>query len=300
VQRDPSHCPEEPDSDGFQGVRWPDPDNCEPTNLHSLTGDFRMHRAFRSKILDRERDILVYLPPDYEEKRERRYPVLYLQDGQNVFDGATSFVQGKEWRADETAQDLILSGTIEPLIMVGIYNAGHDRMDEYTPTPDAVIGKGGKADLYYRMLVEELMPAINRCYRTECGPERTALAGSSLGGLLSLHLGLTHPQLFGKVAALSPSVWWDDRALLREVNALAEKPPLRVWLDIGTREGLIAIRHVRELRDRLLAKGWQLDADLVYFEAKGAVHDENAWAERVAPCLRFLFPTSGQIENGCL
>jgi predicted alpha/beta superfamily hydrolase len=290
VQRNPSHYPAEPASDGFQGVRWPDPaDNRELTNFHSLTGDFRMHRAFRSKILDRERDVLVYLPPGYEES-DRRYPVLYLQDGQNVFDGATSFIEGKEWRADETAQGLILAGTIEPLIMVAIYNAGHDRLDEYTPTRDLLIGKGGEANLYYQMLVEELMPVINKCYRTRLGPENTALGGSSMGGLLSLHLGLAHPELFGKVAALSPSVWWDKRALLRQVNELVERPPVRIWLDIGTEEGRIAIRQVRQLRNGLLVKGWRLDLDLVYFEAKGGVHDENAWAERVAPCLSFLFP----------
>ncbi len=290
MQRNPSHYPAEPASDGFHGVRWPDPaDNRELTNSHSLTGDFRMHRAFRSNLLDRERDVLVYLPPGYEES-DRRYPILYLQDGQNVFDGATSFIQGKEWRADETAQDLILAGTIEPLIMVAIYNAGHDRLDEYTPTRDLLVGKGGEANLYCRMLVEELMPVVNRCYRTRLGPENTALAGSSLGGLLSLHLGLAHPELFGKVAALSPSVWWDKRALLRQVNELVERPPVKIWLDIGTEEGRIAIRQVRQLRNGLCAKGWRLNSDLVYFEAKGGVHDENAWAERVAPCLSFLFP----------
>src|SRR5215467_6237483 len=123
-------------------------------NDHTLTGEFRTHARFRSRFLPNERTILVYLPPGYQRgtgARARRYPVLYLQDGQNVFDKATSF--GEEWHVDETAQALIDSGQIEPVIVVAIYNTGVHRVDEYTPTQ--VPGKGGGgADQYGRMLVE--------------------------------------------------------------------------------------------------------------------------------------------------
>src|SRR3954466_8939904 len=125
---------------------------------HTLTGDIRIHEDFHSKHLEHDRTVIVYLPPGYDEKTPDRYPVLYLHDGQNVFDQATSF--SEEWRVDETAQQLIVTGKIEPIIIVGIYNTGEHRVDEYTPTarPD---GHGGKADAYGRMLVEELKKFID-------------------------------------------------------------------------------------------------------------------------------------------
>src|SRR5579871_4912540 len=159
---------------------------------HTLTGDFRMHRL-HSRILtaDPDRDIIVYLPPGYETEKRKRYPVLYMQDGQNLFDDATSFLG--EWHLDETAQALIPAKEIAPLIIVGIYNAGIHRIDEYTPARDPKMSMGGQADLYGRMLVEELKPFIDRRYRTLKDAAHTGLGGSSLGGLVSLYLGLKHP-----------------------------------------------------------------------------------------------------------
>src|SRR5882672_7404931 len=130
---------------------------------HTLTGDIRMHKSFHSKILNNDRDVLVYLPPGYDPAKGKHYSVFYMHDGQNLFDGATSFIPGQEWRVDETAQRLITAGKIEPLIIVGIYNTGKDRINEYTPAEDAKY-KGGKADLYGRMLVEELKPFIDTAY----------------------------------------------------------------------------------------------------------------------------------------
>jgi len=234
----------------------------------------------------------VYLPPGYERTKKRRYPVLYLHDGQNLFDGATSFIPGKEWRVDETAQSLIRNREIEPLIIVGIYNTGVNRVDEYTPSRDANRQMGGQADLYGRLLVEELKPFIDSEYRTLSDARNTALGGSSLGGLVTLYLGLRHPEVFGKLAVLSPSLWWDNRFILRGVEAMNAKHDARIWLDMGTNEG-IPMNDVRHLRDALLSKGWRFDDDLKYFEAQGAVHDEAAWGERVGMILRFLFPAKG-------
>jgi predicted alpha/beta superfamily hydrolase len=262
----------------------------------TLTGEFRVHRNFHSRYLKSDRDVLVYLPPAYEVDRRRRYPVLYLHDGQNLFDGATSFIRGAEWQVDETAQRLIGGGGIEPLIIVGVYNSGKDRVEEYTPTADARHKVGGKADLYGRMLVEELKPFIDSEYRTRPDAKHTGLGGSSLGGLVSLYLALKYPQTFGRVAVVSPSVWWDDRIILRHVEALKRRPRLRVWLDMGTKEGGSAAeaeesrQNARALRDALVRKGWKEGSDLKYFEAEGAEHNERAWAARVEPMLRFLFP----------
>lgn len=259
---------------------------------HTLSGDIRMHKDFHSNFLPANRDIIVYLPPGYDANKSKRYPVLYLHDGQNLFDGATSFIAGKEWRVDETAQALIAARTIKPLIIVGVYNTGKDRIDEYTPTIDAEVKQGGRADLYGRMLVEELKPFIDKQYRTLRGRADTGLGGSSLGGLVSLYLGLKYPQVFGKLAIVSPSVWWDKRMILGSVQALTKRPHTRIWLDIGTKEGrdtAEATSGTRALRDALIAKGWKANADLKYFEAEGAEHNETAWAERVAPILKFLY-----------
>jgi predicted alpha/beta superfamily hydrolase len=255
---------------------------------HTLTGDFRTHEAFHSKHLEWDHTLLVLRPPGYDADASRRYPVLYLHDGQNVFDKATSV--GEEWRVDETAMGLITAGAIEPLIIVGIYNTGEHRIDEYTPTVDAEKKHGGKADQYGRMLIEEIKPFIDREYRTRSDPGSTGLAGSSLGGLLTLHLGIRHPQVFGKIAALSASVWWDKKVILKEVGELPGKLPLRIWLDAGTQEGEEVIADSRALRDALVAKGWVVGQDLIYIEAEGAQHNEASWGSRVDSVLRFLFP----------
>jgi predicted alpha/beta superfamily hydrolase len=184
--------------------------------------------------LTEPRDLVVYVPPDYDTDRERRYPVLYLHDGQNLFDGATAFVPGQDWHVRDTADQLIRAGVIEPLVIVGVYNTGAHRIDEYTPTRDRKQGAGGAAWLYGRMLTEELKPFIDREYRTLPDAMNTGLGGSSLGGLVTLYLGVQHPNVFGKLAVLSPSVWWDNRYILRLIRALAAKPRVSIWLDIGT------------------------------------------------------------------
>jgi predicted alpha/beta superfamily hydrolase len=260
-----------------------------PGLSHSLTGDIRLHRAFPSRVLGRARDVLVYLPPGYESEPGRRYPVFYVQDGQNVFDGATSYVPGQEWQLDEAAERLITAGALPPLIIVAINHAGERRLDEFAPTRDPRRRAGGSADLYGRMLTDELKPFVDRTYRTLPGPGHTGVGGSSMGGLVSLYLGLTHPGVFGHVAALSPSAWWDHRVILRTVRALRWRPRLRVWLDIGTAEGRSALEDVRALRSALVAAGWREDEDLAYREEPDAPHSEVAWAARVEPMLRFLF-----------
>ena len=270
---------------------------------HTLTGNIQHHRAFPSKILKNRRDVLVYLPAGYRRFSTRRYPVLYLQDGQNVFDVATSFA-GVEWGVDETAQRLIRQKLIEPLIIVAIANTGEDRIHEYAPTPaqiDPPKRKRSKGLLrnYGRFLIEELKPFIDRKYRTKREAEFTGLGGSSLGGLATLALGLWFPNYFNRLAVMSPSIWWDDCAIYDIVDEVDElkKPPLKIWLDTGTHEP--GWERAAGLRDRLVEKGWRLYDDLHYLEVEGADHSEGAWAARIDPVLRFLFspppPTSAAI-----
>jgi predicted alpha/beta superfamily hydrolase len=228
--------------------------------------------------------------------KSKRYAILYLHDGQNLFDGATSYIPGKEWRVDETAQALISAGKIQPLIIVGINNAGKDRIDEYTPAPDAKYKMGGKADLYGRMLVEELKPFIDSTYRTRRDSGHTGIGGSSLGGLVSIYLALKYPDVFGRVAVVSPSVWFANKQIVHYVEALKSKPGARIWMDMGTKEGrttedaVKSVMDARLLKDTLMKKGWRFRKDLIYFEAEGAEHNETAWAERVEQILEFLFP----------
>jgi enterochelin esterase-like enzyme len=247
------------------------------------------HEQFPSRFLRNRRDLIVYLPPGYHEQHGRTYPVLYLHDGQNLFDGATSFIPGMDWHVGQTADHLIHEGQVEPLIIVGIYNAGKQRLGEYTPTRAPKLG-GGRANRYAKFLLEEVRPFVQQQYRAAEGAERTGIGGSSLGGLVSLYLGLKLPKVFGRIAALSPSVWWNERVILRFAAAAPVHPHPRIWLDAGTREGGRTVEDVERFRDLLLGKGWQLERDLHYERIEGAEHNEAAWARRVGPFLQFLFP----------
>lgn len=255
----------------------------------SISGPRLVHvPSFASSFLTPRRDLWIYLPPGYDSSPERRYPVLYMHDGQNLFDGSLAAF-GVAWEVDAAADAGILAGEVAPLIIVGIEST-NDRMSEYTPVVDDDYG-GGNAAAYGRFLVEELKPYIDAQYRTRVGPDDTGLAGSSLGGLVSLYLGLEYPGVFRRLGVVSPSVWWADKDIVGRVMALGAKPPLFVWLDIGTAEGSgSAVSNTRELRDALVDEGWALSQDLVYREYSGAQHNEASWAERFPEILRALFP----------
>jgi predicted alpha/beta superfamily hydrolase len=261
---------------------------------HTLTGNINRHRGFPSKILGNRRDVLVYLPRGYRRLSRRHYPVLYLHDGQNVFDAATSF-SGVEWGVDESAERLIKENLIEPLIVVAVANTGEQRIDEYAPTRGVIDAKAkrkkrskGLARTYGQFLIEELKPYIDRKYRTKPDAEFTGLGGSSLGGLATLAIGILYPQAFRRLMVMSPSIWWDDFAIYRLVDSIEQKPPLRIWLDTGTAEP--GWEQARELLKRLVEKGWEIPKDLQYMEAQSGDHSEAAWAGRVRPALQFLFP----------
>lgn len=250
-----------------------------------------MHPRFHSRFLPDDRDVTVYLPPGYDEDSDLSYPVLYMQDGQNLFHAENSFVTGRSWRLGESADAAIRAGEVEPLVIVGIANAGERRVAEYTPTRDWKMG-GGEADKYGRLLVEELLPFIAAQYKVKPGAAYTGLGGSSMGALAALYLGLKYEDAFGRLAVLSPSVWWNHRVILSLVGEAAPRLRARprIWLDIGDAEGKRAVGDADLLERRLRAKGWRPGIDLSYEHILGGTHDEGAWAERVRPMLRFLFP----------
>jgi predicted alpha/beta superfamily hydrolase len=249
--------------------------------------------AVPSRYLEQPHDLTVCLPPGYDREPARRYPVLYLHDGQNVFDDLPLAAFGVQWGIDTTARALIHAGLMEPVILVAIGNAGRERIDEYTPTRDAAHDAGGRADRYGQMLVYEIKPWVDHHWRTRRAPADTGVAGSSLGGLLSLYLGITHPTVFGKLGVLSPSVWWDDRWVVRQLATdPGRRPALKVWLDVGTGEHRM-VKGARLLYRMLVRRGWRPGDDLCYHEAEGARHDERAWGERAGAVLRFLYPPGG-------
>jgi predicted alpha/beta superfamily hydrolase len=247
-------------------------------------------RGFHSEVLGNDRDITIYLPPGYNDGDDRRYPVLYMHDGQNLFEPERAFIPGQHWRLAESADETIGRRTAQPMIIAGIDNTGSSRIDEYTPTHDAARYGGGKAGDYGVMLIEELKPVIDAQYRTLRDVSNTALGGSSLGGLATLHLGLTHSDVFGNLAVMSPSVWWDKRAILADLDRFNAQRRPRIWLDMGGREGLDGLTDARVLRDRLRMRGWRDEADFHYFEDRRADHCERAWARRTPAVLEFLFP----------
>jgi predicted alpha/beta superfamily hydrolase len=247
---------------------------------HTVVGTVRVLPELHSPQLDVGRDILVYLPRSYAS-RERRYPVVYMQDGQNLFDAATSF--GEEWRVDETLE------AAEPgveAIVVGIPNAGEQRCDEYSPWEDPENG-GGCGDAYLDFLVDTVKPRVDAAFRTLADREHTGILGSSMGGLISLYALFHRPDTFGFAGVMSPSLWFAGRAVFRFVQS-APVPPGRLYLDVGTGEGAEALDDARRMRRLLLARGFRPGRTLRYLEDPGAGHTEAAWAGRVEGALRFL------------
>jgi len=265
--------------------------------IYTVVGDIRHHEDFPSTALGNTRSVLVYLPPGYEEGEERRYPVLYMHDGQNIFDAATSFI-GVEWDVDETLERMIGQGQVEPLIVVGIYNTS-EREFEYTPTQDAGSGKGGGASRYADFIVNELKPYIDATYRTMPEREHTGIMGSSLGGIASLYIAWTHPDVFSRVGAMSTAYWWSNAQILTMLEGVDPPPGVRVWLDMGTGEDKSdrnkddvpdIIEQHRRARNILMEKGLVIPRQLRYIEDEGAVHNERAWAARFPQAVEFLFP----------
>ena len=211
-----------------------------------------------------------------------------MHDGQNLFDPATSFVAGRTWKMRETADKLILAGEAEPLIIAGIYNTPA-RTDEYTHARDRKL-HGGKADAYGRFIVGELKPFIDSEYRTLPNEGNTAMGGSSLGGLVTLYLGLKYAQFFSRLAVFSPSIWWNHKSIIGYANEYEGPPWPKMWFSMGSDEARRAQPDADLLYKRLVTNGWRPETSIHYERVPGGTHDETAWAAQVAPMLRFLFP----------
>jgi predicted alpha/beta superfamily hydrolase len=238
--------------------------------------------GIESPQLKNTRSLRIYLPPSYQENLSKRYPVLYMHDGQNLFDAKTA-AYGTEWGVDETANRLIATGKMDEIIVVGIDNTS-DRIPEYTPCCDPREG-GGKLTGYEAFVVETVKPTIDKMLRTLPGKENTAIMGSSLGGIASVVIAQHHPDIFSKAGGVSSSFWWNNKAL---VTKLPARVPVKFYIDAGTRNDGLA--ETALMRDAMLAQGYVAGKDLYYFEAEGASHNEKSWAARVEKPLIWFFP----------
>jgi predicted alpha/beta superfamily hydrolase len=258
-----------------------------PQRAGGFAGSVMALRLLYSPQLGNTRDILAWLPPGYDTS-ERRYPVIYMHDGQNLFDDRTSFAGA--WRVDVSIAD-----ARSDAIVVGIPNMGSERAHEYGPWPDAKHG-GGRADAYVRYIVETVRPRVDAAFRTRPDRAGTGIAGSSLGGLVSLYGFFRFPAVFGFCAALSPALWFAHRRIFEFVE---ESPftPGRIYLDCGTREGEALLADVRRLCELLRTKGYQSGRELLCVLEPGGAHNEQAWAARMRRTLDFLLRTPGA-ENG--
>ena len=264
----------------------------------SATGDLRLHE-FRSRIFHNTRFLRVWLPPGYDdpENADRHYPVLYLNDGQNLFEAATSFT-GLEWQVDETGDRLIREGVVPPMIFVGMDNAARERIREYMPHrslhPMTLRAHGTR---YPSFLFKEVIPFIARNYRVASGPENTGLGGSSLGALIALYTAAVRPGVLGRLLLESPSLWASNRQLIRQSRGV-KRWPERIFLATGTAEAgrkdkdQSVVDDVRELAAILRRAGLD-DTRLRLMIDEGAAHNESAWARRFPEALAFLFGKQG-------
>ena len=262
--------------------------------VQAATGDLRLHK-FRSRVFRNTRFLRVWLPPGYDDPANagRYYPVLYLNDGQNLFEAATSFT-GVEWQVDETSDRLIREGVVPPMMIVGMDNGGKDRLREYMPhrslQPMMLRVQGSR---YPNFLMKEVMPFVERNYRVAAGAENTGLGGSSLGALIALYTAALRPDVIGRALIESPSLWASNRQMIRESREI-RRWPQRVFLATGTAEAGQADRDqsmvddVRELGAILRRAGLD-NTRLRLVIDEGGSHHEAAWARRFPEALAFLF-----------
>ncbi len=257
------------------------------------SGTICHHPNFRSQLLRDHRDVTVWLPPGYSSTS--RYPVFYLQDGQNLFDPSLAYA-GVAWDVHRSAAALIQAGEICPLILVGIANTPR-RADEYGPKP-RWWRSADRSCRYARFVVGELKPFVDGNYSTVTLRGGTAIGGSSLGALIAMHMCSWYPDTFGACAALSPSLWWDKQRFLRRIKAGRSWPrDTRLWLSMGDREGPMHswepnIRRTRDFAAALERGGLLAGHDYHYAEVVCGTHHESAWAAIFGDVLRFLFGTN--------
>lgn len=243
-----------------------------------------MNNNFYMPQLNRSRRIWIYLPPDYHISA-KSYPVIYMHDGQNLFDSKTSFAG--EWEIDETLNKLFEQGDYG-VIVVGIDNGGTERINEYTPWNNPQYG-GGDGDKYMQFVAETLKPYIDANYRTKPEAEQTALIGSSLGALISTYGGVKYANVFSKIGSFSPAYWIVATQLNTNIaNYLSNLGGMRIYFVAGTTESTTIVNEINQVKSNLQAKGLTVENTLVKLDTYGQ-HNENYWKGEFAAAYRWLF-----------
>lgn len=255
-------------------------DEYKLTISDTITGKYVHINNFDAKQIQ-DRDIIIWLPPDYNSADSKRYPVLYMHDGQNIFNPATSTL-GFDWRIDEIADSLISIGEVPSFIVVGIYNSGR-RFYEYSNTEEG--------NRYMDFIVNELKPFIDKHFKTFSDRENTFVGGSSMGGLISFMLGWVYPEVFSKMLCISPAFKIRNVDYVSVIkNYSGQKKNLKIYIDnggIGLESELQA--GIDEMLKVLFEKGYKLNEDIIWFKDQKAEHNEIAWSKRAPKFLKFLF-----------
>jgi predicted alpha/beta superfamily hydrolase len=263
---------------------------------HSISGNIKIAQNVYSPQLNNSRDILIYLPPSYESS-QTHYPVLYMHDGYNLFDEATSYTG--EWYVDETMETLAREENLEAIV-VGIPSMGRARLAEYSPFVDKMHG-GGHGDAYLSFMVHTLKPLIDHSFRTLPNKQNTGIFGSSMGGLISLYGFFRFPEVFGFAGVMSPSLWFANRSIFEYIEQVPYQQG-KIYLDAGTREmgghwpdqTIMRGRsrryygRVRRMKRILTKKGYRPTRNLLHIEDAGGGHNEAAWAYRLPNAIRFF------------
>jgi predicted alpha/beta superfamily hydrolase len=252
-----------------------------------ITGEVRYHESMTYPGL-LPRDVIVWLPPGYSENEDERYQVLYMHDGQNIVDPATNTVTHVDWQVDETLDSLIRKDEIDPTIVVGIYNTSN-RRPEYSPTDTGYT--------YMKFVVEKLKPFIDSTYRTKPEREYTAIAGSSMGGIISFMFLWHYNDVFSKAICMSPAFKVVEPTRSINVNYVDDvinyngpRKNIRVYIDNGG-VGIEQIIQpgIEEMITALESKGYKKGVDYIFMLDKKAVHTESAWAERLPDAIKFIY-----------
>lgn len=252
--------------------------------INKIIGHVNYYKNVESKFLELSRNVFVWLPPGYDQNNEKKYPVLYMHDGQNLINPKTSFA-GYDWRVDETASKLIRQKKLHEIIIVGINNT-KDRLEEYSSS--------NKGKSYVKFIIEELKPFIDSNYRTNSDKKNTAVMGSSMGGLISFFIVWNFPEVFSKAACLSSSFYYNNEEAIKMVHSVKggskAKKKIKLYIDHGE-DGL---PRGQKMFCALTKKNYLIGTDIDYYYAPGAEHNEIAWADRLERPLLFLFGRKDQ------